>query len=132
MRKDLLPQLALASRALYLREHAKIRGILEEEALLRQRLAKLDHHVEVARTADRAEDPMKAIGADILWRAWEERTRRALNIELSRVMARKLAAMDKVRQAFGRETAVAELAKCESAKRLGKTRKLLEARLLDP
>ncbi|MCA0870518.1 hypothetical protein LCL97_06765 [Seohaeicola saemankumensis] len=131
MKPDLLPELAKATHAMYLREHDKVKGILKEEAALRLRLAQLDEHARAARETGSTVGSMRAIGADILWQAWEERTRRALNMELARVMARKLAAMDRVRTAFGRKTAVANLSRDEKETRRFRERKKFEASLLD-
>ncbi len=131
MKSGLLPELAKATHAMYLREHNKVKGILKEEAALRQRLAQLDEHERVARETGSTVGSMRAIGADILWQAWEERTRRALNMELARVMARKLVAMDRVRAAFGRKSAVANLSRAEKEKRRFRERKKFEASLLN-
>jgi len=131
MKSGLLPELAKATHAMYLREHDKVKGILKEEAALRQRLAQLDEHARAARETESTAGSMRAIGADILWQAWEERTRRALNMELARVMARKLAAMDRVRAAFGRNTAVANLLRAEKEKRRFRELKKFETGLLD-
>ena len=124
MRRDILPKLDAATQALYLREHAKVRDILEEESRIRAGLAKLDLQLQTARDTAQDDLSMRALGADVLWRAWEEKTRRAFNIELAQVMARKLQVMDQVKLAFGKKVAVEELAKADKKKRLARKEKL--------
>lgn len=130
MRPDILPKLDAATQALYLREHAKVRDILEEESRIRAGLAKLDLQLQTARDTAQDDPSLRALGADVLWRAWEEKTRRALNMELAQVMARKLQVMDQVKLAFGKKVAVQELAKLDKRDRHARKEKLREARLL--
>lgn len=103
------------TEALYMREFQKIRSILEEETTLRQKLAQLDTQIADNQTAIRNDHTMKTVGADMLWQGWVTRTRRNLNTELAQVMARKLVAMDGVRQAFGRQQAVEKLLDLDKA-----------------
>ena len=131
MRAEQLPGLVAATDALYLREHAKVREILQEEASVRRRLRQLDDQAAAARAGGAEMAQMRAIGADVQWQAWQERTRRALNMELARVLARKAAAMDKVRLAYGRKAAVAELSKVEAEKARARRQKLLMERCLN-
>ena len=56
---------------------------------------------------------VKTVGADTLWQAWVSRKHRELNMQLAQVMAEKMNAMDGVRTAFGRQTAVEKLAEQE-------------------
>lgn len=103
------------TEALYMREFQKVRGILEEETTLRQKLAQLDTQIADNQTAIRNDHTMKTVGVDMLWQGWVTRTRRNLNTELAQVMARKLVAMDGVRQAFGRRQAVEKLLDLDKA-----------------
>lgn len=102
-------QMTRVSEALYLREHARIRPLLEAEARILARLARLDAQRDQMRATQGSQDAYLRIGADTLWQAWESRTRRALNTDLAQARARKLAAMDALRLAFGRRQAVADL-----------------------
>lgn len=74
--------------------------------------------------------PMKALGADLLWEGWHLNTRRNLNMQLAQVTARKLMAMDRLRQTFGRKTAVGDMAKTEKRRLKTARAKSLEAQLL--
>ncbi|WP_293574034.1 hypothetical protein [Phaeobacter sp.] len=110
MKQKMLDQMASVTEAMYLREHAKVKPILDAEAHLRGQLSKLDRQVK--ETRDQAHDDlaMKALGADLLWQGWHSKTRRQLNMELAQVTARKLRAMDGLRKAFGRKHAVETMA----------------------
>lgn len=126
----MLQQMAAVTEAQYLKEHAKIKPVLDQEARLRGQLSKLDHQVKAARADIDQDHAMKALGADLLWQGWHVRTRRTLNVELAQVTAKKLMAMDRLRKTFGRKTAVSDMADAER-KRLKVARaKALEARLL--
>ena len=87
-------------------------GALQQAAqALRDRLAALDG-ARRARAASLTEsDPALQAGADLLWQAWIEQRRAALNAELSR----NLVAQDKARialgLAFGRNQATEKLAR---------------------
>lgn len=109
MSQDDLIQMTTVTETMFQREFGAIRGILKEEADLRQSLAQLDKHSQAAMIAQIQDCTMKAIGADILWQSWVSKTRRQLNIELAQIMARKIEAMAKVRKAFGRKEAVESL-----------------------
>lgn len=127
---EMLRQMAAVTEAQYLKEHAKIKPILDQEARLRGQLAKLDTQVKDARHMADTDVPMKALGADLLWEGWHIKTRRNLNAQLAQVTARKLMAMDRLRRTFGRKTAVADM-EAQEAKRLKEAKaKALEQRLL--
>lgn len=131
MRRGGLDQLGRAAEAQYHQEHARIRDVLEQEASVRARLARLDAQVAQARAASQeAVMPMAAIGADMLWQAWVERTRRELNIELAQARARKLAAMGRLRTAFGRKSVIAQLQDRARSEARDQARRRAEARLL--
>ncbi|MBE1296699.1 MAG: hypothetical protein GJ678_10750 [Rhodobacteraceae bacterium] len=112
-KKKMLDQMAAVTHAQYLREHARVKPVLDEEARLRGQLNKLQDHVQDTRAQADDDHSMKALGADLLWEGWHTRTRRELNTELARVTARKLMAMDNLRKSFGRKTAIEEMAKAE-------------------
>lgn len=111
MRQDTFSQMSTVTEVMFQREFNSIRGILKEEADLRQSLTRLDAHSDAAKIEQGQDYAMQTIGADILWLAWVSQTRRQLNIELAQVMARKLEAMTHVRKAFGRKEAVKSLIK---------------------
>ena len=112
-KKKMLDQMAAVTHAQYLREHARVKPVLDEEARLRGQLNKLQQRVGETRAQVEDDHAMKALGADLLWEGWHTRTRRELNTELAKVTARKLMAMDKLRKSFGRNTAIEDMAKAE-------------------
>ncbi|AZV80123.1 hypothetical protein EBB79_20995 [Parasedimentitalea marina] len=130
MKQKKLDQMAAVTQAQYLREHAKIKPILDAEADLRGKLAKLDAQMKETRQQGEQDHAMRALGADLLWQGWHSRTRRQLNIELAQVTARKLMAMDKVRKAFGRKHAVETMADQERKRKKLDRAKKLDAQLL--
>jgi hypothetical protein len=80
------------------KEYEAVRSLIEEESRLRSDLAKLD-----SQAGDGGVDmEMQSIGADVRWQSWVAATRRDLNMQLARVLARKPHVMDRVRKAFGR------------------------------
>ena len=98
-------QMAEVTEAVYINEFQKIQVILAREASLRRSLAQLRNQRNAA-----GSEQMRAIGADLSWQTWVERSVQQLNMELAQVMARKLESLDRVRKAFGRNEAVRQLA----------------------
>ncbi|MEO3477819.1 hypothetical protein AAFO90_09085 [Phaeobacter sp. CAU 1743] len=131
MKQKMLDQMAAVTSAQYLREHARVKPILDEEARLRGQLAKLNAHVQATRSEAEGDHAMKALGADLLWEGWHTRTKRNLNTELAQVTAKKLMAMDKLRKTFGRKTAIADMAKAERDQHKAARIKALQEKLLN-
>ncbi|WP_121060622.1 hypothetical protein [Chachezhania antarctica] len=102
-------ELSQVTELLYAKERQAVAAILEEEAIIRGQLARLDRMVAQARADAEADTAYLALGADLHWNEWTVRTRRALNADLARVMARKLKVLDRLRRAFGRCDAVDRL-----------------------
>ncbi|MEP2717378.1 hypothetical protein [Pseudophaeobacter sp.] len=126
----MLNQMAAVTEAQYLREHAKIKPILDHEARLRGQLSKLDEQILAARQEADGDIPMKALGADLLWEGWHTNARKNLNMQLAQITARKLMAMDRLRMTFGRKTAVGDMAKAEKLRLKVARAKSLEEQLL--
>jgi hypothetical protein len=126
----MLEQMAAVTEAQYLREHAKIKPILDHEARLRGQLTRLEEQVREARNEADGDLPMKALGADLLWEGWHLNTRRNLNMQLAQVTSRKLMAMDRLRKTFGRKTAVSDMEKAEKLRRKAAKAKTLQEQLL--
>lgn len=105
-----LEQMAQITQALYRAEQAKLQGLTAREAQLRRALADLDAD---RRTAAQLPDDqllgVRAIGADLAWQRWVQKSRAALNMELARVLVKKAERMGALRHAFGRSQAVAQL-----------------------
>lgn len=111
MTPEKLKDLNRVTDALYQKEFAAIRDLITREGQLRSRLHQLDQQVNEGKATLQDQPMMQLIGADILWQAWESRTRRGLHTELAQVLALKSHAMDKVRYAFGRNQATETLLK---------------------
>jgi hypothetical protein len=128
---DDLKQLKQATEAAYQVEQAKLRDVLRREADLRQALTDLDEKRRVSRTlpADQLAAP-RAIGADMLWQGWTQRTRQDLNMQLAQVLVTKAEKMAALTQAFGRSRVVsALLAEQKTARRkqaLGRDQRTIE------
>ena len=92
--------------ALYQRELATLREILDQETRLRAALAQL---AEQARAAgdqpEAALAGLREIGGDIVWQSWLARQRTALQSELARILARKERALPAIRLAHGKQQA---------------------------
>lgn len=107
-----LQKLKQITQAAYQVEQAKLRNILQQEAKLRQDLADLDLQRRAASglSADQLAAP-RAIGADLLWQGWTQRTRQELNVQLARVLVIKAEKTAALTQAFGRAEVVETLLK---------------------
>ncbi|WP_324753299.1 hypothetical protein [Roseovarius sp. Pro17] len=106
---DLL-QLKQAMDARYQAQQAVLRDLARQEGDLRRALSDLDDMRQGARALpdDQLAAP-RAIGADLLWQGWTQRTRQELNVQLAQVLVRKAEKMSALRQAFGRAEAVSQL-----------------------
>ena len=101
-----MSQMSGVVQALYDKEFQAIGAILAREADLRGKLNKLDEQIAQNRDVCANSHEMQAVGAQLLWQGWTTRMRRQLNTELAQVIVTKLAAMERVRKAFGRKQAV--------------------------
>jgi hypothetical protein len=131
MKRETLEQTVQVTEALYLREHEAIKEVLQQEAEIRAQLARLDAQVAQAAAQPQQTHSVRMVGADILWRGWESKTRRQLHIHLAQAHARKLSAMEKLRTAFGRKDAMEKLQKLERTKRLQRQQARRQDDLLD-
>lgn len=102
-------QLLEVADARYLRDRRNVAALLEEEARLRKALQRLDEQARHAGGLPTVDSTMHIVGADLLWQGWLDRSRRATNMELARVLAQKEAVMTGVRLSFGRRQAIAEI-----------------------
>ncbi|MEB8387667.1 hypothetical protein OO012_10535 [Rhodobacteraceae bacterium KMM 6894] len=113
-----LQQMADITQALYRAEQAKLQGLLKREGDLRRALADLDERRRTAANLPADElDSVRAIGADLAWQGWVQRSRSALNMELAQVLVKKAQRMGRLRHAFGRAEAVAQLGRDEKTAR---------------
>ena len=74
--------------------------IISQESRVREQLRKLD---DQAKDAERSQDhKLQAIGADVIWKSWLERTKRTLNMELAQIMVQKEALRAGVKREYGK------------------------------
>lgn len=92
-----------------LKSQKALAKIQAEEARLRRQIGTLQEHRRMSHDADPGLMPMRAIGADILWQGWIDRTQGDLNIDLARVMVRKAPIVKKARKDIGRRDVVSEM-----------------------
>ncbi|WP_194097579.1 hypothetical protein [Marivivens aquimaris] len=111
-----LPKLQQLTDAVYAAELAKVADFNRQEQHLRQRLVELKAPV----TPDGI-SPFALAGADLKWQSWIAESRRALNIELSRVLAAKERARAGLFTALGKQQAVKKLIENQSLKRRNHT-----------
>ncbi|CUK02995.1 hypothetical protein RUE5091_02439 [Ruegeria denitrificans] len=104
-----LSDLKKITEAVFQKEYNALRPLLETEAHVQQQLARLDAQVLQSRHDSASAEGYCVTGTDVLWSGWESATRRQLNMELARIRAQKLSAMDALRAAFGRKQAVTNL-----------------------
>jgi len=123
MKLDKKAQMSDVLRVLYDREHQAIVTILAREAELRSNLRRLDELTARNKETGNNSHMLNAVGATLLWQGWIARTRHQLNSELARVMATKLAGMDRVRIAFGRQRAVELMISADLRERKNRIRK---------
>ncbi len=127
----MLAQMKSVTNAVYLREHAKVKPILDREAQLRGKLSMLKQQVEESREILNQSHEMKALGIDLQWQRWHTNARRDINQELAQVTAQKLRAMDKLRHAFGRKHAVETMENQYKSDAKEKRAKMLFDRLMN-
>ncbi len=92
-----------------LKSRKALAAIQAEELKLRRQIGTLQEHRRMSHDTDPELIPMRAIGADILWQGWIDRTQADLNMDLARVMARKVPVAKKARKDIGRRDVVSEL-----------------------
>jgi len=96
--------------AAYQAAQAAVQDVLRQEADLRRALLDLDEMRLAAQALpDEQLAAPRAVGADLLWLGWTQRTRQELNMKLAQVLVRKADKMHLLRHAFGRLEAVNKL-----------------------
>ena len=74
--------------------------ILAHESRLRGEIRKLDEKAKAAEV--QCSHQILAIGADVIWKAWLDKTRRVLNLELAHVLAQKETLKSGVQKEYGK------------------------------
>lgn len=103
--------------------------VLSQETRLRNQLKKMD---EQAREADASSShTIKALGADVIWKSWLERTKRSLNMELAQVLVQKEGLKSAVRKEYGKLLVGRELLENQKAAEVDEQRKKMLADVID-
>jgi hypothetical protein len=92
-----------------LKSQKALAEISAEEAKIRRQIGTLQQHRRLSHEADPALIPMRAIGADILWQGWIDRTQSDLNMDLARVLVRKAPIIKRARKDIGRREVVSDM-----------------------
>jgi len=101
-------------------------AVVQQEKQLRAQLNKLD--IQARSSQVHEHQNMQAIGADVIWQSWVERTRKTLNLELAQVLAQKEALLANVKKDYGRLLVSRELySELENTERNQTQAKLLGA-----
>ncbi len=106
MNRKKLSDLQRATDAVFQKNYQTLRPVIEAEARVQQQLASLNSQVAEVRRDSASAEGYQVTGTDILWNGWESATRRQLNTDLARLRAQKLAAIEQLRAAFGRQQAI--------------------------
>ncbi|MBM1321049.1 hypothetical protein JQT77_01230 [Sulfitobacter mediterraneus] len=104
-----LQKLQMATRIAYQQRQHRFQTVLAEEARLRQEIQRLDGLDQQVREQFLQNQNMRAIGADVLWLGWVGRSKTAVNMELSRVLAVKEHHLSEVRKAYGKRLVAEQL-----------------------
>ncbi|AEI96254.1 MULTISPECIES: hypothetical protein [Roseobacter] len=99
-------------------------AVVQKEQQLRGQLKKLDTQVRNSQIHEHQN--MQAIGADVIWQSWVERSKKTLNLELAQVLAQKETLLSNVRKDYGKLLVSRELySSIESTERNQTQAKLL-------
>lgn len=105
-------ELSNLAEARFRAEQTRMKGILAEEARIRNSIAELQDSQRRARQAGTgASLGHRAFGGDVLWEGWVTRMMRDLQTRLAQILVRKSAMMRDVARAHGRSIAAEDLQK---------------------
>ena len=91
----------------YAAQNRAFQEIVAEENSIRAELQKISAQDRAADVAQGTE--MRAIGADVIWKAWVGRSRRSLNMRLAQVLAKKEHHLRQIERAYGKVLVTREL-----------------------
>jgi len=113
-----LIELVDLTETLYRAEQARMATLVKEENRLRGALRQLDQSCEDAAALPTEElQPLRQIGADVLWNGWISRNKTELNRQLALCLAEKARLMKSLRHAYGKQIAAKSLLKTSEATR---------------
>lgn len=98
------------TEALYRSEQTRTRDLQQRETDLRQALNRFEtsYKSSLIVSSDQL-DPLRQIGADVLWQSWLGRNREELNRQLALCLAQKAHHLTELRRVFGRHVAAQSL-----------------------
>lgn len=108
--KDLEQMLAVCNARYALRQQ-DFAKLVAEENRLRAELARLDQMQRDAQPDGLSQIHLQAIGADLIWQSWLNRSRVSINMALAQVLSQKERHLHDVRQAYGKVLVVEQLLK---------------------
>lgn len=92
----------------FLHRQSAFAKIVAEETRLRREFSRLDDMVKQANARDYGH--IRALGADVIWNKWVEKTKSSLNQELALVLAQKEKMLGSIRREYGKIVAMKEVA----------------------
>ena len=93
-----------------------MRDLIEKENKLRGALSKLEANRKAALALPATDlQPIRQIGADILWQGWVGRNREDLNRQLALCLAHKARIVSGLKRAYGKHSAAKDLLENECA-----------------
>ncbi|MFK7761911.1 MAG: hypothetical protein AB8B62_01505 [Roseobacter sp.] len=91
--------------------------LVAEENRLRSQLSKIDDQSRLNESSHVHE--IRAIGADVAWKSWVDRSKRTLNMELAHILAQKDQVRAKVKNDYGKVLVSGELRKSKYKQEIG-------------
>ncbi|WP_254443641.1 hypothetical protein [Ruegeria atlantica] len=117
MKQRELSELGKIAEAAFQKEYNDLRPLIEAEARVQQQLIRLDSQAKQSRLDSASAEGYRVTGTDVLWNGWESATRRQLNMDLARLRAQKLSAIEALGTAFGRKQALLNLSNARNEAR---------------
>lgn len=107
---DDLAKLSQLEQLRSLKSQMELAKLNEEEKVLRHQISTLNGHRANSHSTETGLIPMRAIGADVLWQSWIDRTQASLTIDLAKLLARKDPVIRRAARDVGRQDVVSTLA----------------------
>lgn len=116
----------------YQRSQRSMAALVARETELRQKLVELDQNVFEMDVSTISQ--MRAIGADVAWKAWSEKARAKINIELAQVLAQKENVILRVKKDFtklciAQELSTTEQSNIKNARKATQLARVIDAKL---
>lgn len=96
-----------------LKSQQELARLNAEEQTLRRQISTLNGHRSNSYSTETGLIPMRAIGADVLWQSWIDRTQMQLTLDLAKLLARKEPVKRRAARDVSRQDVVSSLARQE-------------------